>query len=375
MTGAPTSGLPSICRETAVRPPPCLQSSSGRASHPLRQQARPSARGSGHRSLAFPRAAHASRPARCLASRPRAKHWGTPPRLGRQDDVAGRQDLFVDGSQTNPTPRIVFDPCDVVQPARPDRPPWRRASAPRRGGGKDAGAAQRGGDGPHPTTCAAFPPPLPEVLSSAVEGGSSRVATGDGTGACGIRRGRAPRRAPPLRPLYSDSATCRPLPAAKKVKNAFRYDDEEAVIPQHNWRQGPDFRSDRVGFEAGYAVWGTNRPKLGRFGGDAPSARVDPPVSDPRQDGVAARLLRETEQIVPLMATKKQKKRLKLKAKSGTDHNVFRWTCVMWERRAAGIRIIGAVPQYGGVGGAAAASGRWQAVAAGGTWRSGDALL
>lgn len=110
------------------------------------------------------------------------------------------------------------------------------------------------------------------------------------------------------------------------MKNAFRYNDEEAVIPQHNWRQGPDFRASRVGFEAGYAVWGTNRPKLGRFGGDAPSARVDPPTCDPLQDGGAARLLRETEQIVPLMASKKQKKRLKAKAKSGTDHNVFRWT-------------------------------------------------
>lgn len=55
--------------------------------------------------------------------------------------------------------------------------------------------------------------------------------------------------------------------------------------------------------------------------------------------------------------------------------DALRCRCVMWERRAAGIRIIGAVPQHGGVGGAAAASGRWQAVAAGGTWRSGDALL
>ena len=40
----------------------------------------------------------------------------------------------------------------------------------------------------------------------------------------------------------------------------------------------------------------------------------------------AARLLRDTEQIVPLMTSKKQKKKIKAKIKSGTDHNVFRWT-------------------------------------------------
>eukprot|EP00967_Tisochrysis_lutea_P051558 scaffold63700_cov27-Tisochrysis_lutea.AAC.3 len=112
----------------------------------------------------------------------------------------------------------------------------------------------------------------------------------------------------------------------KIVKNAFRYDDEEAEIPQHNWRQGPDFRAARVGFEAGYAVWGSNRPKVGRFGGDAPSARVEDPVADPLQDRGAARLLRETEQLVPMMSSKKLKKRLKAKAKNGPDHNVFRWT-------------------------------------------------
>ena len=32
-----------------------------------------------------------------------------------------------------------------------------------------------------------------------------------------------------------------------RARNAFRYDDADAVVPQHNWRQGPDFRSDRVG--------------------------------------------------------------------------------------------------------------------------------
>ena len=63
-------------------------------------------------------------------------------------------------------------------------------------------------------------------------------------------------------------------PAAKAKKNAFRSDDPEAEIPQHNWKQGPDFRSGRVE-DAGYACVGSNRPKVGRFGGDAPSAQVD----------------------------------------------------------------------------------------------------
>jgi len=36
--------------------------------------------------------------------------------------------------------------------------------------------------------------------------------------------------------------------------------------------------------------------------------------------------MRETEQMVPLMTSKKQKAKIKAKMKSGTDHNVFRWT-------------------------------------------------
>lgn len=45
------------------------------------------------------------------------------------------------------------------------------------------------------------------------------------------------------------------------VKNAFRYDDADAVIPQHDWKQGPDFRNDRVE-DGGYAMVGSNRPKV-----------------------------------------------------------------------------------------------------------------
>ncbi|EOD26055.1 hypothetical protein EMIHUDRAFT_423627 [Emiliania huxleyi CCMP1516] len=106
------------------------------------------------------------------------------------------------------------------------------------------------------------------------------------------------------------------------TKNAFRYDGEDAVIPQHNWRQGPDFRSSYVGFEAGYALVGASRPKLGRHGGDAPSTVVDAPA-DPTADRGVARLHRETEQLVPAGASKRLKRKLK---KSGVDNNVFRWT-------------------------------------------------
>ena len=58
-----------------------------------------------------------------------------------------------------------------------------------------------------------------------------------------------------------------------RARNAFRYDDADAVVPQHNWRQGPDFRSDRVE-DAGYACVGSNRPKF-PHGRDGPTARVD----------------------------------------------------------------------------------------------------
>merc|ERR1719231_72044 len=53
-----------------------------------------------------------------------------------------------------------------------------------------------------------------------------------------------------------------------RTKNAFRSDDPDATIPQHNWRQGPDFRSGFAGPDAGYAVVGSNRPKQ-YGGGDA----------------------------------------------------------------------------------------------------------
>ena len=114
-------------------------------------------------------------------------------------------------------------------------------------------------------------------------------------------------------------------------KNAFRSDDPDAEIPQHDWRQGPDFRSGSVP-ESGYAVVGSNRPKLGSYGGDAPSARPVPPTHFDATAAAAAaadpglgRLLRSTEQIVPLGASKRTKKRLK--NKSGIDHDAaHRWT-------------------------------------------------
>lgn len=45
---------------------------------------------------------------------------------------------------------------------------------------------------------------------------------------------------------------------AKPKKNWFKSDDPDAVVPQHDWRQGPDFRS-QANPESGYAVWGSNR--------------------------------------------------------------------------------------------------------------------
>ncbi len=109
----------------------------------------------------------------------------------------------------------------------------------------------------------------------------------------------------------------------KRVRNAFRSDEPDAVIPQHNWRQGPDFRSGSVP-EAGYAVVGSNRPKVGRFGGDAPSARsehmqntggehdtVDAVTGDVTRDDGVARLMRGSEQIVPQWSSNKAKRRLK----------------------------------------------------------------
>ena len=120
-----------------------------------------------------------------------------------------------------------------------------------------------------------------------------------------------------------------------KIRNAFRYDDADAVIPQHNFRQGPDFRSLYAGPEAGYAVVGSNRPKQ-MLGGDAPTAAVatKPGAMEPddlrndKKDNGLRMQLRSTEQIVPLFASKKLKKRLKnqVKNKSGTDNTAaFRW--------------------------------------------------
>jgi len=80
------------------------------------------------------------------------------------------------------------------------------------------------------------------------------------------------RPAPHSRCSPHDSPPPPPTHAVKSKRNAFRSDDPEAEIPQHNWKQGPDFRSGRVE-DAGYACVGSNRPKVGRFGGDAPSAR------------------------------------------------------------------------------------------------------
>jgi hypothetical protein len=140
-------------------------------------------------------------------------------------------------------------------------------------------------------------------------------------------------------PLY-------PSRVGKKVKNAFRSDDPDAIIPQHDWKQGPDFRSGRVE-DAGFAAKGVNRPKVGRFGGDAPSARshlvqqiggVDDamdtdagvqklmaPVGN--SDAGLSRLIQSTEQIVPFNASKKQKRRLKNGSGVKTSGTAaFRWT-------------------------------------------------
>jgi hypothetical protein len=113
----------------------------------------------------------------------------------------------------------------------------------------------------------------------------------------------------------------------RSKRNAFRADDPDAVIPQHNWRQGPDFRAAATP-DSGYALVGANRPKLGSYGGDAPSARaVLPPGQQPAATGPGTaaaadpglqRLLRSTEQIVPFLSSKRAKK--KLKNKGGVDH-------------------------------------------------------
>jgi hypothetical protein len=121
------------------------------------------------------------------------------------------------------------------------------------------------------------------------------------------------------------------LQPGKARKNWFRSDDPEAEVPQHNFRQGPDYRSGNVD-DSGYAVVGSNRPKLGRFGGDAPTANPTPAASsEPTMevevsavaDPTVARLLRNTEQIVPWNSTSRAKKRLKNKI--GKEDAKFRW--------------------------------------------------
>ena len=109
----------------------------------------------------------------------------------------------------------------------------------------------------------------------------------------------------------------------KGLKNAFRSDDPDAIIPQHDFRQGPDFRSGSVA-DSGYAVWGANRP---RREGDAPTARVATAVEPSAKAGdlAVSRLLRTSEQIVPIFSSRRAKKRLK--NKSGVDTSAaFRWT-------------------------------------------------
>ena len=117
-----------------------------------------------------------------------------------------------------------------------------------------------------------------------------------------------------------------------RLKNAFRSDDPDAIIPQHEWRQGPDFRSGQVA-DSGYAAIGSNRPKLGSYGGDAPSANPTPKPSsgemevelDSSRDPRLQRILRTTEQLVPMFSSKRAKKRIK--NKSGVDATAaFRWT-------------------------------------------------
>uniref|UniRef100_A0A7S3FI33 Uncharacterized protein n=1 Tax=Haptolina ericina TaxID=156174 RepID=A0A7S3FI33_9EUKA len=123
----------------------------------------------------------------------------------------------------------------------------------------------------------------------------------------------------------------------KRPRNAFRSDDPDAVIPQHDFRQGPDFRAGFVE-NSGYALVGACRPKLGRYGGDAPSARpvrkegdVEPaPMAiaggiSGGDDGGKRRLVIGTEQIVPLFSSSKVKRKLKKKAQ--VDNTAaFRWT-------------------------------------------------
>ena len=112
----------------------------------------------------------------------------------------------------------------------------------------------------------------------------------------------------------------------KVRRSGFRYDDDDAEIPQHNWRQGPDFRSAFAGEDAGLAVIGTHRPKQ-MMGGDAPTAREMPPAAKSGRNGEDAglsRLMRTSEQMVPFMASKRAKSRSKKLASD--EKAAFRWT-------------------------------------------------
>ncbi len=111
------------------------------------------------------------------------------------------------------------------------------------------------------------------------------------------------------------------LPPPKPLRSAFRYDDESATFAQHNWRQGPDYRSASIGADAGYAVVRAKRPKSA---GDAPTAAIDHPPPPTVADAGVMRLVQGTEQIVPKGVTKKARR--KLKAAAGGDRaGKFRW--------------------------------------------------
>ena len=115
------------------------------------------------------------------------------------------------------------------------------------------------------------------------------------------------------------------LEPGKQRKNAFRSDDPEAEIPQHDWRQGPDFRSSFAAVDEGcntpgLAVWGTSRPKQ-----DPRGNRV---VASAAGDNRYERLTAATNQLVPFMANKKTKKRIKGQIDAGSDKistRSFRW--------------------------------------------------
>merc|ERR1712087_646073 len=124
----------------------------------------------------------------------------------------------------------------------------------------------------------------------------------------------------------------------KRLRSAFRYDDADAEIAQHNWRQGPDYRLGKVGGDAGLALVGARRPKKGNRGGEAPTSIVHVPsckdsaaaqdekmqTETTEADARVSRLHIGTDQFLPFRPTRKQKR--KLKNKSGVDNNIFRWT-------------------------------------------------